>query len=487
MGLAGIVAAAAGACTSNNGDDDDASAGSPSAGSGGKGSGGKGSVQPSDGGTSPGGVATGNAGANAAGMSPTGGAGGKPMMPGAGGDVMEPAAGGGAAGAAGSAGAGNGACQADLQGDPENCGACGRSCGGGECSSGDCAPSIILNPKDDARTDPHPVFMLTATSVFEWQYVDDQTFVDPAPEFRSRLVTGALDVQVPPAPVGSLLMDLPVPAGGDDYPRSASFDAAHLYEATYTQVLGKSLTSNAAAAKVFSLPANVDCENLVVTPTAFYLSEHSRNGNSTPQALYTIANPPPSAAATPSAITGLGGRDQINDLLVVGANLFWIEYNLADSAQMVVTAPVAGLSGNVQPVVLDPQVYTTEASLASDGQYLYWTVHVEPAGKVRRVKLTTLSADLAEDVSDEFDSPIEGIALDADYAYFADRHGVLFRAKKDGSAGNEAIADTSILNPDQVALRAGRVIGVDSRFVYFALNDGPFGRAVGRLPKTPAP
>jgi hypothetical protein len=430
----------AGACSSKDGDDDDTSSGGSSAGTKGKPS--------ADGGAS----------------ESSGGNGETPIPEGGGGSDVTPSDGG--TGQTGQGGADNGG----AAGAPT-----GPSC------EPDCELGIILNPKDDARTDPHPVFMLTSSTVYEWQYVDDGT---QDPEFRSRLVSGALDVHVPPAPVGKVLMDLPVPPGGTEYPRSATFDATHLYVATYSGVTGKLLGSNAAAAPVFTFPAQFDCENLAVTPTTFYMTQHAVTGNSTPQAFYKVANPPASAATKPTAITGLGGRDQITDLLVVGNNLFWIENNLAEGSKEVLTAPITGLAGNANPTVLDPQVYTTEASLASDGEYLYWTVHVEPAGRVRRVKLTTLSADMAEDVSDQFDSPVEGIGIDADYVYFMDRYGTLYRALKTGGP-NEELGDTNVESPEQVALRGGRVIGVDDKFVYFALNDGSLGRAVGRLPKVP--
>ena len=59
---------------------------------------------------------------------------------------------------------------------------------------------IVVTPGDQTLTAASPT---GATASYT---VTTHDVVDPAPEFRSRLVTGALDVQVPPAPVGAVLI-----------------------------------------------------------------------------------------------------------------------------------------------------------------------------------------------------------------------------------------------------------------------------------------
>ncbi len=58
-------------------------------------------------------------------------------------------------------------CEDALAGDPKNCSACGRDCGGGSCMTGQCGP-VNLAPKVDAGlADGYPVAMaLDATSIF---------------------------------------------------------------------------------------------------------------------------------------------------------------------------------------------------------------------------------------------------------------------------------------------------------------------------------
>lgn len=71
---------------------------------------------------------------------------------------------GGTAATGGSGGSGGTAsCAADLSADPENCGQCGRSCYGGQCQAGRCAPVAIATQGFAARTDGVSVTWLDVT------------------------------------------------------------------------------------------------------------------------------------------------------------------------------------------------------------------------------------------------------------------------------------------------------------------------------------
>ena len=69
-------------------------------------------------------------------------------------------------------------CESILAGDPLNCNACGRDCGGGKCSAGQCGP-VSLTPKVDAgQADGFPLSLgQDATSLFYgWRSNTNSTY-----------------------------------------------------------------------------------------------------------------------------------------------------------------------------------------------------------------------------------------------------------------------------------------------------------------------
>ncbi|HVU03617.1 MAG TPA: hypothetical protein VHE30_17785 [Polyangiaceae bacterium] len=427
------------------------------------------------GGANPGGAHSGGAGgaAGAAGGSTAGGAGDQPDggSADAGGERPD-----GGAGSGGSNGTDAGTCTANTQDDPNNCGRCGKSCGGGDCVGGLCEPVLVL----DAPEEPYGptlnelVTFMDSGRLFEWEYT---TTSDVHYTVRTTSTTPTT-----PASAGTLLQDVPNTPGV----HSAAFDATYVYEAVEGatgaagQLVRKKLDGtedHGAGTKFFSLPPDLKWKNVAVSPTAIYLTGTTQlNGPLHPDpdttTFYRMALPVANASAQPTALPGLAGRNElVTDLTVIGGNLFWLEYDLANSDYWVFTAPVAGGTA----VRLD-DVNTTGSSFAADDTYVYFA-EINDLGYLQRCPFAHLDAAHVEPVV-QLSSAREGIVVSGRYAYAMELPDPRPLWRIDTVTGHQDLLGNVEPSSSQ---KGNRVVGVDASFVYVETEDAK----LWRLPNAP--
>jgi hypothetical protein len=367
-------------------------------------------------------------------------------------------------------------CQANLQNDPDNCGRCGKSCGGGDCIQGLCEAMLVL----DAQESPYgPTLNELSTfvdqgKIYEWLYTTTNAthyVLQTAPTTPASTVSKGTSIQ-----------DVP----NDPTIDAVAFDSVYVYEAVegdpgaQGQVARKKLDGSeneGAATKLFSLPADLVWKNIAVTPTVIYLTGKTKlNGPTHPDpdttAFYRITMPVANATAAPTTITGLAGRNElVTDLTVIGTHLFWLEYDLPTSDYFVYTAPTTG-----GPAVQLGDGNTSESSFTSDGTYVYWS-EINDAGRLMRCPLANLDMVHAKAVT-EIASAREGIFAKGQYVYVMELPDPRPLYRVNTSNGDRELLGNVEPTPSE---KGTRVIGVDSDFVYMTSIDAK----VWRLPNTP--
>jgi hypothetical protein len=370
-------------------------------------------------------------------------------------------------------------CQADLQNDPQNCGRCGRSCGGATCSRGLCDPLLVLDAQEEpyGPTQNQLVTFVDHGAVYEWEYTTTLA--------NHYVVQRAPTTPASPPSMGVVIQDVPSQPSID----AAAFDPTYVYEAiegtaagAKGQVARKRLDradGTGAGARMFSLPADLKWDNLAIAADAIYLTGTTTlNGPDHPEPDTTtiyrmaLADVTADGNALPTALPQLAGRNQsITDLTVVGGHLFWLEYDLASSDYLVFTAPVGGGA----PVQLD-DASTSDSSFTTDGTYVYWT-EANALGNLMRCPLANLDAQHVAPVA-AIESAREGIVASGPYVYvmaFPDPRPVYRVTTATGAM--EELGDIEI-PPSE---KGTRVIGVDAGFVYVTTTDAK----VWRIPNAP--
>jgi len=473
----GILAVFAGACVvacSSNSSDDKAAGGTSAGGANTGGSGGT---------TSGGKGGSGNAGAD------TGGDAGN----GNGGDTGAGAEGGEAGTANGAAGGGNtggtdatggsggsggsGTCTADTQTDAKNCGHCGKVCESNECDSGECTPVVVLYPVAGETVDSTignnmMTTNLTAGNVYEWELVDNGT------QYYRTL--RASSTPVTPAAAGAVVAQVarhnPAPQIG-----AVTFDATNIYQCSTDGVTRTLLSAtNATPTKIVAAPTVADgfaCNAIAVTATTIFVVDDDVSTGK--DSIYSIPVASANGTNKPTLVPNIGERDRnITNLTVIGTNLFWFDRDVAgDSQAQLMTAPVTG----GVPKVIDHSLGSSGGlGFGTDGVYIYYTANIGNVGEVRRAPLATLKPD-ATAVASNIDT-FKGLVVNGGYLYFMEGQSrEVFRAKSDGSTGAEGLGVAFVQTADNVQHEGFNMTGVDSKFVYFMLNDG----LIARLPSTP--
>jgi len=386
---------------------------------------------------------------------------------------------------AGAAGAESGgptcAASVDLKKDPENCGHCAHSCGGGECSAGECQPVVVL---DSGRTisanvsyDVGNAVLVDQGAVYFWNHG-----YKGLGDFEYTILKASVVPSMPPADgtpaLESFLADGSLPITG------ATFDAGYLYYAQKTgaataAMLKKKLDTSdgtGAGTKLFTLDGARIWGNPAISGSKLYIAGTVDTNmiDLIKTGIYTLTLPPANANAKPVAITGLANLDErISDLTVVGDQLFWFQYDEATTHNLLYTAPAAG---GTTPVMLDDVREFDGSSIADDpdGTYVYWSTHYH-GGRVARVPLATPDVDHIEPVT-EANNNFEGLFVDDKYVYYGEAETLvsgkpIWRVAKAGGAP-ELLGELD---------GAFQLVGLDKDFVY--LED--FDSILYRLPNTP--
>ncbi|HEY5955525.1 MAG TPA: hypothetical protein VIV60_03185 [Polyangiaceae bacterium] len=330
-------------------------------------------------------------------------------------------------------------CEASLATDANNCGVCGRNCGGGKCTSSQCGGAIVFDP--------------TGATTLSYSY--------SAPAFLvgSQIIklntTNGTEIRTSTLPPTNPVSQGSVLATSTTAVYEMAVDATNVYysiSGSPAAILYKPLsaTASTAAKTAVNMPDTNYARSIASNSTAFYVAAAASGG----QQILTAAKTLGAQAATATPLPGITGRSTIDSLVIGGSYLFWVE-----SPNMVVAAPLGGGT----PVVVDATIqngYYSYVRLTTDGSYLYWNTYNGASSKIRRLSLAAAPSSAAvEDVAIGINNPSTGIAVDDAYVYFFSSYQV-YRVVKDGSQSVESLAN---LNSSPYFYN---LFAVDAEYVY---------------------
>jgi len=341
-------------------------------------------------------------------------------------------------------------CEAALQTDAANCGSCGRSCGGGKCTAGQCGAAVVFDP--------------TGATSLSYSYTGDSFLVG------SQLVklntSNGTEIRTSVLPPTTPVSQGTILATSTTAIYALDADATNAYYAisgSPASILYKPLNATAStAAKIaVNMPDSNYATILTSNSTAFYIMAYGSGGNQLMTAAKTLTT-----ASTAAPLSGMTARGTISCIIVAGASIFWVE-----TPNVVYAAPLGGGT----PVAVDTTTqsgYYSYMRLATDGTYVYWNTYNGASSRIRRVPAASPTAAAVEDVAIGVNTPSQGIAVDDKYVYFYASYQV-YRVAKDGSASVEPLANLN------AAPYFYNLFAVDSGFVY---GTGSAGQVV-RLAK----
>jgi uncharacterized membrane protein YgcG len=339
-------------------------------------------------------------------------------------------------------------CESIPAKDPNNCGTCGHTCGGGTCTAGQCSPPIFLDPSNAPTSG---VTYNQSGDTFLIGSSLGKLNIDNGTELRiATLPTSAATVG------GTILVSSASPI------YSAVADSTTVYYSiggSPSSVLYKPLTgSTTTPAKV---AATLPSSNLPYTMTPVGTSLYIYAGN----AIYVAQQ----GSTATTLIPGLSGLYPLySPMVIVGGNLFWVGLNM--SSYDVYTAPLGGGTPVAIAHVHDNGPIL-DNTLTADGKYAYWISSLGAGSKVQRVvaKGTPTAANV-EDIAVGINAPDQPhVLVDTNYVYYLQGFQV-FRVKNDGSASPEPLALAN------AAPNIYNLFAVDSTYVY---GTGSGGQIVG--------
>jgi hypothetical protein len=339
-------------------------------------------------------------------------------------------------------------CEAQLATDPEHCGMCDRSCGGGTCAASQCGPSLVMDPPGNESQSYVDGYLVGSRVLSSSNYSG----------WALRSVT---------LPLGSTVSEGTVihswTTGTGISMDSIVFDNTYVYfsqTANPASILRKALDGTGSTQEVFQAPYYP--RHMALSATAFYFMAQTTTG----YAIYAV----PKAGGTPAPITGLTNpqvTSNMYDLAISATHVYWVDY--ISPTYRVFSAPLSGGT----PVELDGDVGTgSNIRLVTDATHVYWNTYFA-SGKIRRATHGGTATDVAVGLT----YPQEGLAVDATYVYYWNSSSGtrVYRAPKDSSADPEEIAVIS------ATPYFYNVFGVDSTHVYGVGNQGQ----IVRVTKTP--
>jgi hypothetical protein len=390
----------------------------------------------------------------------------------------------------------------NFQTDKNNCGHCGKSCAGGDCSGGLCVPVLVIDQSypisgflDPLSPDSAKGFV-DQSKVYLWR-------VDSSGDAPVHKLLSASSTPATPVSTGEPALQSSTTNVG-----SVTFNGGNIYEAIEPdtkgglgQVVVKKLSGNGAPTKVFTLPPGPPDPNnsggpsdllwrdIAVASNAIYVAG-TTDINGPPfvtepdrTKIYRIATPVADATSQPTVVvSGLG--EVVSELAVfgnatAGDHLFWLDYlgNRPDSdagpgsSTFVYSAPAMG----GDPVLLD-DAGTSTSSFASDGTYVYW-MEQNDLGKLMHCPLANVDAAHAQPVADAANA-MKGIVIQGQYAFFMEftDPGPIFRVNI-GTGDKELLGNRSL----PPSIKNSYLFGADANFLYLTSIDAK----VYRLPNVP--
>ena len=349
-------------------------------------------------------------------------------------------------------------CEVTLATDPKNCGTCGRDCGGGTCTNGQCGAAIVFDPTGATQL----TYNYTGTAV-----LTGSTLVKVNTSSGTEIRVATLPT-TPDTVKGTAL----VTNQSNVYIYGLHADASNVYYSLSgspnSTVLWKPLTAmeTTTPKTAVTLPDTYYAKIITSNSTAFYMVNSANVILAAGKNLTGAAQP----ASPPTGLTT--ARSAINDLVVAGGYLYWIESPNVVYAYSLVNGGA--------PVAVDATTqsgYYSYQGIVTDGTYVYWSTYNGSSSKIRRIAANVApSADAVQDVAIGIAAPSSGLAVDANYVYYYYQNATVWRVVKDGSVTPTQIGTVNA-TPYFYSMFA-----VDSGYVY---GTGGNGQIV-RVAKSPS-
>lgn len=330
-------------------------------------------------------------------------------------------------------------CETVVSGsDPNNCGACKRTCGGGTCSAGACSPEIIATDDDALAIATDGTYVYWST-----QAVDAGADAEPASEIIRTTRDGGAGNSVV-ASASSL-------SGTGTF----TVDDANVYWTTKTwKVVLAPKGGGASRSFDLSPEGGIPYRVTVANNAAFVSVRQANNGDGRIDAVPLTGAP---------AVTLVTGQNQPAGVVASPTHVFWVNSGTNRVGQVQVDG---GGSLTISSNGVSPQY------LATDGTRLYWT-HASAGGGVWAAPLPLTASTAAVQLYRGDGIQGRGIAVDGTHVYWSTAAGI-DRVKKDGTKHVSLVN----LNADAVT----REIAIDDAWVYFLISTPPPAR-IARTPK----
>ena len=339
-------------------------------------------------------------------------------------------------------------CETNTASDAQNCGRCGRACGGAAaCTTGLCEATVVLNPSGESNWCDSAFSATTAYMLTCWGGFTEvrTTPLEPGASILGDQIT---TYTLPVVAARGMLID------GNDVLFGVEGSPSYLYKFP----LDADGPEDVTIAYTFENATRFDGISLVGDTFYWSHNTHAAGGQVNPG---FIKKRTKNATASTTLITGLGLS---YNLRVFDSTLVWLEKRTLSAPLGLYRSPLAGA------LVADVEL-VAEAGAGSQmirhGAYVYWADKVAaPNGRIRRLLADDAAAE-PEDIATGLQLP-EGITDDDEYVYFKQMD-ALYRAPLSGGAA-EQLSPVVPANDSQ----ATAVYMADDQYVYFAagINGG---------------
>ncbi len=350
-------------------------------------------------------------------------------------------------------------CETQLFADPKNCGACGRDCAGGGCTNGLCQPVTL------ASNQSYPQALAVDLSTVYW----------------ATLYNFQVDKIAKDGGTSSIL------ASNEIYPSGVAIDTTNLYwvDRGYGSADGLVRKMPLAGGPPVSIVSGLSSRPTAITVagTEIYYATLGTQGTDGSVVRVSISNDPDAGAGT---VVG-AAQNNPTSLAADTTGVYWTNYGsyVAPDAGpqngAVMRCAVPGCQGGPEEVA-GAQMHPR--GIAVDANNVYWTNYgsgqsgVSDGSVMKAPKGAASAGDGGANGATMLASGLlypDGITVDATYVYFTTRAGLVQRVPLAGGKAPETIA--TIVQSYPIALTA------DDKFLYFATPSGPAGGSIQKLLK----
>jgi hypothetical protein len=348
-------------------------------------------------------------------------------------------------------------CETPLFSDPKNCGGCGRDCAGGGCTNGQCQPITL------ATGQSYPQTIVLDQSTVYWGSLYSYT-VDKIPKDGG---TSTILTQ------------------NEVYPSGIALDATYLYwvDRGYGSADGlvrKLPLAGGAPSTLVSGLSSRPTAIVVAGSEIFYATTGSGSGLDGTVVRVPVTNVPDAGAGSVVATAQSGPTSMAADATAV----YWT------NAGTNVAPDAGGPNGTVMKCLLPacaggPQAVAAGQNhprgIAVDADSIYWTNYGTGQNDGAVLKCAKSSAGALDGGGAPVTTLATGllypdaVTVDAKYAYFTTHTGLIEKVALQGGTPAENVV--------QVVQSYPFALATDDQFLYFATPNGPAGGSIQKLLK----